>query len=578
MFPLKVRFRVRVIARALLLKFPNPLRPRWTLVRLLDLAQREGCLTWRNRKFLVTISMTSSEQQLPSRTPAADIVGNAFVDQYYHMLHESPELVHKFYQDVSKLGRPEQNGLMGITTTLEDINKKILSLGYGDLSAEIISVDAQESYGGGVLVLITGFMTGEDNVKQKFTQCFFLAPQEKGYFVLNDVFRYINEDGIQGSARDIGSTVSHDNVPDPAVLETQISEQVPVTAEDGEGEEVYNPENGQASIEEEEEASVPEVVDEIPDDSQMVAGLTSEIDDVPKKSYASIVKVMKDSAAPSSTAAVVSVKYAVKSQNQQRAAAPPPPNTSEANGSSINTNEIGNIQETEAEGYSIYVKGLSPNATPALVENEFKKFGPIKSGGVQVRTQKGFSFGFVEFEVASAVQSALEASPILINGRHAVVEEKRSTNRGNQGHENPFSNLFCIYFSAPTSQNENMFGFWPLVFDLGSNSRIRFPTGRAPGYRSEGPRGRGGNYGNGRGYGRGGGDFNVRGDHGYRNGNRGGFSNRVSDSGYQRNDHMGTNGGRNDHMGASGGRVNRTGGSAVNAPPKTTTVRVPASA
>ncbi|KAE9622145.1 putative RNA recognition motif domain, nuclear transport factor 2, NTF2-like protein [Lupinus albus] len=457
--------------------------------------------------------MTSSEQQLPSRTPAADIVGNAFVDQYYHMLHESPELVHKFYQDVSKLGRPEQNGLMGITTTLEDINKKILSLGYGDLSAEIISVDAQESYGGGVL---------------------------KGYFVLNDVFRYINEDGIQGSARDIGSTVSHDNVPDPAVLETQISEQVPVTAEDGEGEEVYNPENGQASIEEEEEASVPEVVDEIPDDSQMVAGLTSEIDDVPKKSYASIVKVMKDSAAPSSTAAVVSVKYAVKSQNQQRAAAPPPPNTSEANGSSINTNEIGNIQETEAEGYSIYVKGLSPNATPALVENEFKKFGPIKSGGVQVRTQKGFSFGFVEFEVASAVQSALEASPILINGRHAVVEEKRSTNRG--------------------------------------NSRIRFPTGRAPGYRSEGPRGRGGNYGNGRGYGRGGGDFNVRGDHGYRNGNRGGFSNRVSDSGYQRNDHMGTNGGRNDHMGASGGRVNRTGGSAVNAPPKTTTVRVPASA
>ncbi|XP_019413015.1 PREDICTED: putative G3BP-like protein isoform X2 [Lupinus angustifolius] len=488
--------------------------------------------------------MASSEQQVPPRTPAADIVGNAFVDQYYHMLHESPELVHKFYQDVSKLGRPEQNGLMGITTTLEDINKKILSLGYGELSAEIISVDAQESYGGGVLVLVTGFITGEDNIKQKFTQCFFLAPQEKGYFVLNDVFRYVNEDGIQGSARDIGSPVSHDN--DPAVLETQVSEQIPVTAEDGEGEEVYNPENGQASIEEEEEAPVPEVVDEIPDDSQMVSGLTSEIDDVPKKSYASIVKVMKDSAAPSSATAVVSVKYAVKSPNQQGAAAPPPLNMSEANGSSTNTNETGNIQETEAEGYSIYVKGLSPNATPALLENEFKKFGPIKSGGVQVRTQKGFSFGFVEFEVASAVQSALEASPILINGCHVVVEEKRSTNRG--------------------------------------NSRIRFPTGRAPGYRSEGPRGRGGNYGNGRGHGRGG-DFNVRGDHGYRNSNRGGFSNRGSYGGYQRNDHMGANGGRNDHMGAnggrndhhigvSGGRVNRTGGSAVNPAP----ARVPASA
>jgi hypothetical protein len=28
------------------------------------------------------------------------------------------------------------------------------------------------------------------------------------------------------------------------------------------------------------------------------------------------------------------------------------------------------------------------NATPALLENEFKKFGPIKSGGIHVRSQK----------------------------------------------------------------------------------------------------------------------------------------------------------------------------------------------
>ncbi|KAK7256104.1 hypothetical protein RIF29_29538 [Crotalaria pallida] len=477
--------------------------------------------------------MASSEQQAPLRTPAADIVGNAFVDQYYHMLHDSPELVHKFYLEVSKLGRPEQNGLMGITTTLDEINEKILSLGYGELRAEIISVDSQESYGGGVLVLVTGFMIGEDNIKQKFTQCFFLAPQEKGYFVLNDVFRYVNENGIQGSAQDIGSPVSHDDVADPAVLEIQVSEPIPVTAEDGEEEEVYNTENGQVSGEEEEEAPVPEVLDEIPDDSQVVAGLTSQMEDVPedvpKKSYASIVKVMKQIAAPSSTAAAVSVKSAVKSQDRQGTAAHPPSNLSETNGSIIYTNEIGHSQETEAEGYSIYIKGLSLNATPAIVENEFKKFGPIKSGGIQVRTQKGFSFGFVEFEEASAVQSALEASPILINGRHVVVEEKRSTNRG--------------------------------------NSRIRFPTGRAPGYRSEGARGRGGgNFGNSRSYGRG--DFSSRGDYGYRNGNRGGFSGRGGEGVYQ----------RSDHMGAGHGRVNRTGGSTVSAAPKTTAVRVPASA
>lgn len=94
---------------------------------------------------------------------------------------------------------------------MQDINKKILSLGYDELSAEIISVDAQESYGGGVLVLVTGFMIGKDAIKKKFTQCFFLAPQEKGYFVLNDVFRYVDANGIEGSAHDIGSPVPPDN-------------------------------------------------------------------------------------------------------------------------------------------------------------------------------------------------------------------------------------------------------------------------------------------------------------------------------------------------------------------------------
>jgi len=40
---------------------------------------------------------------------------------------------------------------------------------------------------------VTGCLTGKDNVKRKFAQTFFLAPQEKGYFVQNDVFRYVDE-------------------------------------------------------------------------------------------------------------------------------------------------------------------------------------------------------------------------------------------------------------------------------------------------------------------------------------------------------------------------------------------------
>lgn len=473
--------------------------------------------------------MASSEQEVSAAAcpPAADVVGNAFVHQYYLILHQSPELVHRFYQDISKLGRPEENGTMSITTTMQAINEKILSLHYCDLSAEILTVDAQDSFNKGVIVLVTGYLTGKDSLRRKFSQSFFLAPQDKGYFVLNDVFRYVDE-GNQALVNDVEATPTPE-LDTSSIQENNVSEPATAVSEDVDGEEVYNPPEKVQDLIEEEEAPVPEVVDQISDDWQMVAEPGLKTEDLPKKSYASIVRVLKENAAPFSSPTPAPRKSVPKSQEQPLTAGPPPASMSETAASSTNANEISSNKESEADGHSIYIKGLPVNATPALLENEFKKFGPIKSGGIQVRSQKGFCFGFVEFELASSVQSAIEASPITINGRQAVVEEKRSTNRG--------------------------------------NTKGRFSSGRAAGYRNEGTRGRGnGNYGGGsRGYGRG--EFSNRAEFGSRNGNRGGFSSRGGD-GYQRVDHMGGN----------GGRVNRAGGLAVNATARTTAPRIPATA
>lgn len=41
-----------------------------------------------------------------------------------------------------------------------------------------------------------------------------------------------------------------------------------------------------------------------------------------------------------------------------------------------------------AEGHSIYVRNLPLNVTVAQLEVEFKRFGPIKQGGVQVRSNR----------------------------------------------------------------------------------------------------------------------------------------------------------------------------------------------
>lgn len=127
----------------------------------------------------------------------AQQVGDAFVQHYYSILEREPGLACKFYKDISKLGRPAEDGTMTITTTMQAINEKIASLNYTDFTADIRSVDAQESLDGGLHVLVTGSLTGKkDRRVRKFSQTFFLAPQKKGYFVLNDIFRYIDdEDG-----------------------------------------------------------------------------------------------------------------------------------------------------------------------------------------------------------------------------------------------------------------------------------------------------------------------------------------------------------------------------------------------
>uniref|UniRef100_A0A7N0T9R1 NTF2 domain-containing protein n=1 Tax=Kalanchoe fedtschenkoi TaxID=63787 RepID=A0A7N0T9R1_KALFE len=136
--------------------------------------------------------MATSTQSL-SNTISPEVVGNIFVGQYYHFLQCYPEVVFKFYQDSSVLSRSDSNGFISSTTTMQAINEKILSMGYEDYKAEIKTADVQKSHGDGIIVLVTGSLSGKDNLKRNFTQTFFLAPQDNGYFVLNDIFRYLED-------------------------------------------------------------------------------------------------------------------------------------------------------------------------------------------------------------------------------------------------------------------------------------------------------------------------------------------------------------------------------------------------
>lgn len=57
--------------------------------------------------------------------------------------------------------------------------------------------------------------------RRKFMQTFFLAPQEKGYFVLNDIFQFVEEESIHHhlesviSENKVDSQINASPLPEP---------------------------------------------------------------------------------------------------------------------------------------------------------------------------------------------------------------------------------------------------------------------------------------------------------------------------------------------------------------------------
>lgn len=80
-----------------------------------------------------------------------------------------------------------------LTSPLQAINDRIRELDIQDCKVRVTNVDSQESFKN-IVVQVIGEMSNKAAPHRKFVQTFVLAEQPNGYFVLNDIFRYINED------------------------------------------------------------------------------------------------------------------------------------------------------------------------------------------------------------------------------------------------------------------------------------------------------------------------------------------------------------------------------------------------
>lgn len=73
------------------------------------------------------------------------------------------------------------------------ISEKIKALDFQDCKVRVLNVDSQSSFTN-IVVQVIGEMSNKSEPHHKFVQTFVLAEQPNGYFVLNDIFRYLKDD------------------------------------------------------------------------------------------------------------------------------------------------------------------------------------------------------------------------------------------------------------------------------------------------------------------------------------------------------------------------------------------------
>ncbi|CAE6441170.1 unnamed protein product [Rhizoctonia solani] len=151
-------------------------------------------------------------------------VGWQFVSQYYTFVNKQPHRLHCFYTKNSTY----IHGVEGEDSTSyhgqQEIHNKILSIGFQDCKVFIHSVDAQSSASAGIVIQVIGEISNAGEPWRKFAQTFFLAEQPNGYFVLNDIFRYLKEestgdDDADEDVKEEEEVQEEEPVPEPAATQ-----------------------------------------------------------------------------------------------------------------------------------------------------------------------------------------------------------------------------------------------------------------------------------------------------------------------------------------------------------------------
>lgn len=300
----------------------------------------------------------------------------------------------------------------------------------------VSNVDSQASIEGAILIQVLGEISNDGQESRKFGQTFCLAPQESGYYVYNDIFRFLKED-VESEFGDDGHYEAEprkeaNGVKDAsydAAASTPQPSTVPTTHQNGQSETV-------AEIEKAAEAPVhaPDLNEEVVQSATQTpaAAPTEQPQPSPQKSDAveAIAEPVSKPDPPkpaaqlswAARAAVNAPKPVAAPQVTKPAPAAPKPTTT--------TEQTPRPTSTSASGIdtsrSAFLKNVTPKMQDDAIRTALSKFGTVK----QIDLNRPKQCGFVDYLDHQSCTNAIKANKVLIGGtEQLLVEERRKDPR-----------------------------------------------------------------------------------------------------------------------------------------------------
>ncbi|KAJ1933045.1 hypothetical protein FBU59_006167, partial [Linderina macrospora] len=139
-----------------------------------------------------TVNGTANDSD--GQTIGAYEVGWMFAQEYYTILNKDPSMLHCFYNAKSMLIHGEEGKMLKQANGLQEISAAIATQGFSNCKIHVSNVDIMSSIKGNIVIQVIGEMSNNGQASRRFTQTFLLAEQVGGFYVHNDILRYLKED------------------------------------------------------------------------------------------------------------------------------------------------------------------------------------------------------------------------------------------------------------------------------------------------------------------------------------------------------------------------------------------------